>query len=126
MSSGMGKSSSGALSGAFGDNIEVDLRAGGMHLIVRPGGGGDASLAFVTDRLHHERVIDSIRRESLDHVVVLGERHLRHLSLLYGEYHNRVRTHLTLNKMRPLRALFLGQVVAAPILGGLHHEYAWI
>jgi transposase InsO family protein len=45
-----------------------------------------------------ERLIGSIRRELLDHVVVLGERHLRHLLLSYMTYHDEARTHLSLNK----------------------------
>jgi transposase InsO family protein len=51
---------------------------------------------------HVERLIGSIRRECLDHVVVLGERHLRHLLSNYATYYNRVRTHLALDKDAPL------------------------
>ena len=47
---------------------------------------------------HAERLIGSIRRECLDHVVVFGERHLRQVLLLYMAYYNRARTHLSLNK----------------------------
>jgi hypothetical protein len=73
-------------------------------------------------------VIGSIRRECLDHVVVLGERHLRHLLLLYGDYHNRVRTHLALHKDAPFARTVQAvcEIVATPILGGLHDEYARI
>jgi transposase InsO family protein len=72
-----------------------------------------------------ERVIGSIRRECIDHVVVVGEHHLRHLLLLYGDYYNSVRTHLALSKDAPFsRAVqAIGRVVAEPILGGLHHRY---
>ena len=45
-----------------------------------------------------ERLISSIRRECLDHIVVFGERHLRHMLLSYMKYHNEVRTHLSLEK----------------------------
>ena len=45
-----------------------------------------------------ERLIGSIRRECLDHVVVFGERHLRHVLLSYLKYYNEVRTHLSLEK----------------------------
>src|SRR3977135_571607 len=48
-----------------------------------------------------ERLIGSIRRECLDHVVVLGERHLRHILLSYMSYHNQARTHLSVNKDAP-------------------------
>jgi transposase InsO family protein len=51
-----------------------------------------------------ERLIGSIRRECLDHVVVLSERHLRHLLLCYIKYYNGARTHLALDKMRRSRA----------------------
>jgi transposase InsO family protein len=72
-----------------------------------------------------ERLIGSIRRECLDHVVVFSERHLRHLLLLYGEYHNGVRTHLALNKDAPFTRSVqaVGRILAEPILGGLHHKY---
>jgi hypothetical protein len=49
-----------------------------------------------------ERLIGSIRRECLDHVVVFGERHLRHVLLSYLKYHNQVRTHLSLEKDAPV------------------------
>ena len=51
---------------------------------------------------HTERLIGSIRRECLDHVVVFGERHLRHVLLLYMDYYNNARTHLSLNKDAPV------------------------
>jgi hypothetical protein len=51
---------------------------------------------------HAERLIDSIRRESLDHVVVFGESHLRHLLRSYMQYYNDARTHLFLNKDAPI------------------------
>jgi transposase InsO family protein len=51
---------------------------------------------------HTERLIGSIRRECLDHVVVFGERHLRYLLLSYMAYYNSARTHLSLNKDAPL------------------------
>src|SRR5437868_2753318 len=49
-----------------------------------------------------ERLIGSIRRECLDHVVVFGERHLRHMLRSYMNYHNEVRTHLSLEKDAPV------------------------
>src|SRR6201990_2556347 len=72
-----------------------------------------------------ERLIGSIRRECLDHVVVLGECHLRHLLLSYMKYYNGTRTHLALEKDAPFsRAVErAGQILCRPILGGLHHQY---
>jgi transposase InsO family protein len=72
-----------------------------------------------------ERLIGSIRRECLDHVLVFGERHLRHLLRTYADYYNRTRTHLSLDKDSPAsRAIEpCGRILAVPILGGLHHRY---
>ena len=75
-----------------------------------------------------ERLIGSIRRECLDHVVVLGEQHLRHVLLSYMKYYNGVRTHLSLEKDAPIaRAVDrAGHILCRPILGGLHHHYVRI
>ena len=74
---------------------------------------------------HVERLIGSIRRECLDHVVVLGERHLRHLLANYATYYNGVRTHLTPDKDTPLHrpAQTVGRIASVPWLGGLHRHY---
>ena len=53
------------------------------------------------DNAHGERLIASIRRECTDHIVIFGERHLRHVLLSYMGYHNGMRTHLSLNKDAP-------------------------
>jgi transposase InsO family protein len=75
-----------------------------------------------------ERLIGSIRRECLDHIVVFGERHLRHVLSCYIDYYNSVRTHLSLGKDTPIhRAVeIVGCIQARPVLGGLHHQYARI
>ena len=72
-----------------------------------------------------ERLIGSIRRDCLDHVVVFGEQHLRHLLKSYQKYYNEARTHLSLHKDAPIPRTVqtVGQTVAVPILGGLHHQY---
>jgi transposase InsO family protein len=72
-----------------------------------------------------ERVIGSIRRECLDHLVVSGEPHLRRILKAYAAYYNEVRTHLSLDKDAPnsRRPHKVGGIVAMPILGGLHHQY---
>jgi transposase InsO family protein len=75
-----------------------------------------------------ERLIGSIRRECLDHVIVFSERHLRHLLLCYMKYYNGARTHLSLEKDAPVsRAVDrAGYILCRPILGGLHHQYGRI
>ena len=77
---------------------------------------------------HAERLIGSIRRECLDHVVVFGERHLRQILLSYLQYYNGARTHLSLKKDAPIpRAVqAVGRILPTPILGGLHHQYVRI
>ena len=77
---------------------------------------------------HCERLIGSIRRECLDHVVVLGERHPRHVLLSYLGYYNRARTHLALCKDAPISRATqsAGTIRSTPILGGLHHQYGRI
>jgi len=74
---------------------------------------------------HVERLIGSIRRECLDHLVVLGEAHLRRVVTNYAEHYNAARTHLALAKDTPLgRPVMASEnVIAVPILGGLHHRY---
>jgi len=74
---------------------------------------------------HVERLIGSIRRESLDHLIVFGEADLRRILKAYSSYYNEVRTHLSLGKDAPefRRTQKIGRVAALPILGGLHHQY---
>jgi transposase InsO family protein len=71
-----------------------------------------------------ERLIGSIRRECLDHTIVLGEAHLCRIMTTYEA----ARTHLSLSKDAPIRRLVerSGQIVAQPMVGGLHHRYARI
>jgi transposase InsO family protein len=72
-----------------------------------------------------ERLIGSIRRECLDHVIVLGEVHLRRILRSYADYYNGFRTHRSLNKdtpnSRPVQRS--GAIISHAILGGLHHQY---
>jgi transposase InsO family protein len=74
---------------------------------------------------HVERLIGSLRRECLDHVVVFGESHLRRILKDYAAYYNEVRTHLSLGKDAPdfRRPQAAGSIVALRVLGGLHHQY---
>jgi transposase InsO family protein len=77
---------------------------------------------------HAERLIGSIRRECLDHIVILGEGHLRQVLQAYAAYYNHVRPHLALAKDAPLVRPVerCGAVVTKPVLGGLHHQYGRI
>ncbi len=74
-----------------------------------------------------ERLIGSIRRECLNHVLVLGERHLRRILARYFDYYHRARTHLSLDKDAPdARSVAhsdAGRIVEIPEVGGLHHRY---
>ena len=74
-----------------------------------------------------ERVIGSIRRECLDHVIVANEAGLRRVLAGYVAYYMRSRTHLALAKdspvPRPVQSPSAGRIVATPEVGGLHHRY---
>ncbi len=74
-----------------------------------------------------ERVIGSIRRECLDHVIVFSETHLRKILAEYLRYYHEARAHLSLDRNSPnpreVEPLEAGRVVAEPFLGGLYHRY---
>jgi putative transposase len=74
-----------------------------------------------------ERLIGSVRRECLNHILVLSERHLRRILIRYFAYYHRTRTHLSLDKdapdVRPVELPNAGRIVAIPEVGGLHHRY---
>ena len=76
-------------------------------------------------RAYVERVIGSIRRECLDHVIVLSEESLRRTLRSYFSYYHRSRLHLSLERdspeSRPVQSI--GRIVAFPEVGGLHHRY---
>ena len=75
-----------------------------------------------------ERLIGTIRRDCLDHILIFDEAHLRRVLTLYSRYYNQTRTHLGLGKDAPLGRVVecSGTVIAVPILSGLHHQYARI
>ena len=75
-----------------------------------------------------ERLIGSIRRECVDHIVVLGEAHLRRILTKYSAYYNELRTHRSLGKDAPIhRAIqHVGRIASEPVVGGLHHHYCRI
>ena len=78
-------------------------------------------------RAYVERMIGSIRRECLDHVLVFHEMSLRRILRSYLDYYHRSRTHLSLGKDSPeprsIQPEHMGRVVALPQVGGLHHRY---
>ncbi|MDD3642094.1 MAG: integrase core domain-containing protein [Candidatus Krumholzibacteria bacterium] len=75
-----------------------------------------------------ERLIGSIRRECLDHTIIIGENHLRRVLREYIRYYNESRTHLGLEKDCPHPRVVeppeAGPIVARPMVGGLHHRYS--
>ena len=72
-----------------------------------------------------ERLIGSIRRECVDHLIVIGETHLRRVLKSYAGYYNNFRTHRSLNKDTPVSRATqrIGSIKSHVILGGLHHRY---
>jgi transposase InsO family protein len=75
-----------------------------------------------------ERLLGSIRRECVDHLIVLGETHLRRILAKYAAYYNESRTHRSLNKDAPFHRAIqrMGAITSQPVLGGLHHQYCRI
>jgi putative transposase len=74
-----------------------------------------------------ERVIGSIRRECLNHIIIFDECHLRGVLSSYFQYYHQTRTHLSLDKdcpdTRPVQRPAAGKIIAFPEVGGLHHRY---
>jgi transposase InsO family protein len=74
-----------------------------------------------------ERLIGSLRRECLDHVIILNERHLNRVLREYVDYYHRHRTHRALDRdcpvPRPVEEAEQGKVIELPLVGGLHHRY---
>jgi len=74
-----------------------------------------------------ERLVGSIRRECLDHIIVLNERHLRRILSDYFDYYHHARAHMSLDRnspvVRDIEPPDRGRVIAIPQVGGLHHRY---
>ena len=74
-----------------------------------------------------ERLIGSIRRECLDHLIVFGEAHLKRILAGFFDYYHRARTHCSLDGNAPgprqVEPPTRGRVIAVPQVGGLHHRY---
>ena len=77
-----------------------------------------------------ERVIGTLRRECLDHVIAVNERHLRRVLGEYVQHYNAMRPHRSLaldspERRKPVQRMPSQRVGSKPVLGGLHHEYRW-
>jgi hypothetical protein len=86
------------------------------------------AVPFRVQNPYVERLIGSMRRDCLNHVIVLNERHLVRILLRYQRYYNTSRTHLSLEKDtpegRPVQSAEVGaKIIAFPEVGGLHHRY---
>jgi len=106
--------------GIYGDRFHDEARAMGLRELLS-GRRCPWQNPFV------ERVIGSIRRECTDHVIITGERHLLTLLREHQRYYNSSRCHNSLDDNAPeprqREAAPVEDVVAVPVLGGLHHEY---
>jgi putative transposase len=104
----------------FGDDFREQVRDIGIREVL-------SAPRSPWQRAYVERMIGSIRRECLDHVIVFHENSLRRTLNSYFEYHHRSRTHLSLGKDSPepraIQPPELGPVVVLPQVGGLHHRY---
>ena len=88
-------------------------------------GDSDGTTKVPWQNPYAQRLIGSIRRECLNHYVILNARHLKRTLSYYFRYYHESRTHLSLAKQCPFprEALKFGKIVAIPQLGGLHHRY---
>jgi putative transposase len=104
----------------FGDEFREQVRDMGIHEVL-------STTRSPWQRAYVERVIGSIRRECLDHVIVLNAMSLRRILASYFAYYHSSRTHLSLEKDSPeprsIQPPAMGPVVAVPQVGGLHHRY---
>jgi transposase InsO family protein len=73
-----------------------------------------------------QRLIGLIRRKCVDHIIALGEMHLRQILNSYARYYNGIRTHRSLDKNAPVTRQIqrIGSIKSHAILGGIHHHYA--
>jgi transposase InsO family protein len=104
--------------GIYGTAVRRRLRAMGIRdKPIAPGSPWQNGYA--------ERLIGTIRRECLDHLIVFGEAHLRRILREYAAYYNGLRTHRALNQDAPMprQVQTIGAIRSRPVLGGLHHQY---
>ena len=112
----------------YSPGVDGTLRAMGLHVLKTP-------VAAPQANAYCERVIGTARRECLDWVIPLNERHLRRILAEWGAHYNRGRPHARLGPGIPDQSSSIAarlpshqlplphRVSAKPILGGLHHEY---
>ena len=105
--------------GAYGPAFRLRVRA--MRIRDRP-----ISPRSPWQNPYAERLIGTLRRDCLDHVLIFGARHLQRILAAYTDYYSQTRTHLSLDKDAPLGPPIQrhGAIVTVPILSGLHHCYA--
>ena len=106
--------------GAYGQSFRSTVTAMGVEEVV-------TAPRSAWQNPYVERLIGSVRRECLDHSIILNERHLRRILGSYLDYYHGSRTHLSLGKDtpdgRPVQPAGSGTVVSLPKVGGLHHRY---
>jgi putative transposase len=115
----------------FAAHLDEEVESWGIHVLKSP-------VRMPTANAHCERLIGTIRRECLDYVIPFGERHLRRILREWISHYNRGRPHRSLGPGIPagvqmalpacdraMRSFSSSEVIAKPILGGLHHEYRW-
>jgi putative transposase len=104
----------------FGQEFVAQVKAMGIKQVLSAPGSP-------WQRAYIERVIGTIRRECLDHVIVFNERCLQRHLRKFLDYYHRSRTHLGLQKdtpeSRPVQSIEAGSVISIPVMGGLHHRY---
>ena len=104
----------------YGEKVKRRIRALGIEEVI-------SAPRSPRQNAYVERVIGTIRRDCLDHVIIFDEQHLRRVLRDYFDYYHTCRTHLSLNKDSPqprsVEHEALGNIVALPQVGGLHHRY---
>jgi len=120
--------------GKFGDQFERVAEGTGIDVIHTPVEAPKAN-SICDDRRERRRLrfIGSVRRELLDHILILSERHLHRKVKEYVQYFNHARPHQGINGQIPIPSSPPPSVVPPlsrlrriPILGGLHHDYQWV
>ncbi len=104
--------------GKFGADFDALARATGIRVVRTAVRAPDMNAIC-------ERFLGSLRRECLDHLLVLDDRHFQRIVTEYVAYHNAARPHQGLRQQTPLPAerAYQGSIVALPVLGGPHHDY---